>query len=74
MLSRKHRSSSLLTHPKRVSIDSVRLRGTAADREETVRKLLNTAADEMRNLPSVSQQDKAKSAWVKKWQVTPSQR
>jgi hypothetical protein len=67
MLSRKYRSSSLLGHPKRLSLQNDRLKGTAVEREETVRHLLNTAAEEMRALPSASQQDKAKSAWVKKW-------
>ncbi|KAI9638927.1 uncharacterized protein MKK02DRAFT_41955 [Dioszegia hungarica] len=67
VLSRKYRSSSLLGHPKRLSFENDRLKGTAVEREETVRHLLNTAAEEMRALPSASQQDKAKSAWVKKW-------
>lgn len=67
MLSRKHRSSSILGHAQRLSIDHVRLLGSAADREESVRLMLHTAAEEMRSLPSASQQDKAKSAWVKKW-------
>lgn len=66
MLSRKHRSSSIIGHAKRVSVE-FRLHGTAADREETVRQMLQSAAEEMRSLSSSAQQDKAKTAWVKKW-------
>jgi hypothetical protein len=61
MLSRKHRSSSVLT-----PIDKGR------DREETIRQRLASSAEETLELPSTSQQDKARSAWVKRWCVVNS--
>ncbi|RXK36399.1 hypothetical protein M231_06365 [Tremella mesenterica] len=71
MLSRAKRSSSLALR-KQASFDllsasDIKLVGSAAEREEMVRRDLTQKAEQVKCLPATSQQDKARALWVKRW-------
>lgn len=70
-LSRSRRSASLLVN-KRSSIDLLNHARkdqilSASEREETVQLILREEADKVMSLLTSSQQDKARSQWVRRW-------
>ncbi|OCF35189.1 hypothetical protein I316_03231 [Kwoniella heveanensis BCC8398] len=77
MLSRARRSSSFILTKQHSSVDlkasnpgtEIRLSGSAAERQETVRQDLTQKADEIKRLTSTSQQDKSRAIWVRRWLV-----
>nr|XP_018260331.1 uncharacterized protein I303_07249 [Kwoniella dejecticola CBS 10117]OBR82489.1 hypothetical protein I303_07249 [Kwoniella dejecticola CBS 10117] len=75
MLSRSRRSTSFILAKQASQSDlqlqmqstGVVLSGSALERQETVRKDLTEKSNEIRRMASQSQQDKARTLWVRRW-------
>jgi hypothetical protein len=64
-LARTRRSTMHL----RKSSSTVDFPGSVIEREDAVRRELLSLSEQLRDLPTTSQQDKARSTWVRRWYV-----
>ncbi len=80
MLARSRRSSSILSkQPSQpefstqlsttITGDDLELTGSAAERDEAVKNDLMEKAKQILTMSSASQQDKARTGWVRRWCV-----
>nr|ODN91645.1 hypothetical protein L204_05632 [Cryptococcus depauperatus CBS 7855] len=70
MLSRAGRSTSMVMSRQKSQPDfrqDVRPFGSAAERQESVRKELAEQAEEVKRISNNTQQDKARALWVRRW-------
>jgi hypothetical protein len=68
-LSRAHRSGSLAFQNLVTDASETVLTGSAEERENTARSALSETARQVQLATSGSQQDKARTAWVRHWYV-----